>query len=154
VFISYSHKDETYRNELETHLILLQRQGLISTWTDRRIAPGDDWKTAIDERVATADIVLLLVSADFLASNYCYEQEMSRALQRHEAGEARVVPIIIRDVVWKSAPFAKLQALPRDAHPVATAPNRDTAWRQVAEGVETVIKETLGMQRLLSTFRT
>ncbi|HYV47227.1 MAG TPA: COR domain-containing protein [Myxococcaceae bacterium] len=146
VFISYSHKDEVFRNELETHLTLLQRQGLISMWTDRRIAPGDDWETSIDERIATADIVLLLVSADFLASDYCYRQEMSRALRRHEAGEARVIPIIIRDVAWKIAPFAELQALPPD-EAVASAQNRDTAWRQVAEGIEAVVKETLGMPK-------
>src|SRR5438105_15040382 len=92
VFCCYSHEDEKWLQRLETHLSLLQRQGLISLWHDRLIVPGADWAKTIDTHLETASVILLLVSADFLASNYCYGVEMKRALERQEAGEARVVP--------------------------------------------------------------
>jgi internalin A len=141
LFYSYSHKDETLRDELETHLKLMQRQGLIETWSDRRITAGQEWKDKIDENLERAEIILLLVSADFIASDYCYDIEMKRALARHEAKEATVIPIIVRDVSWHSALFGKLQALPKDGKAVTIWPNKDTAWRNVSEGIEKVIKE-------------
>jgi internalin A len=88
-----------------------------------------------------ANIILLLVSADFIASDYCYDIEMELALAQHQTGEARVIPIIIRGVNWQSAPFGKLQALPKDGKPVTLWPDRDNAWRQVAAGLEKVINE-------------
>ena len=135
VFISYSHKDETLQAELETHLKLLQRQGLISVWNDRKIAAGEEWKGKIDENLESADIILLLVSADFVASDYCYDLEMTRALERHEAETATVIPVILRDVDWQSAPFAKLQALPKEGKPVTLCDNKDSAWKDVATGI-------------------
>jgi internalin A len=141
LFYSYSHKDEMLRNELETHLKLLQRTGLISVWHDRNIEAGDDWKKQIDENLERADIILLLVSADFIASDYCYEKEMKRALDRHETGEARVIPVIVRDVNWGLAPFAKLQALPKDAKAVMEWPSKDAAWRGVSEGIERIVRQ-------------
>ena len=138
VFISYAHKDERFRLALEPHLKLIQRQGLIATWHDRLIKPGTEWKDVIDANLEQARIVLLLISSDFIASDYCYEIEMTRALERHEKKEAVVIPIIIRDVNWGKAPFAKLQALPKDAKAVDLWPNKDTAWRNVAEGIEKV----------------
>ncbi len=116
LFYSYSHKDETLRNELETHLKLLQRQGLIETWHDRQIEAGDEWKQKIDENLERADIILLLISSDFIASDYCYDKEMGRAMERHSQKEARVIPVIVRDVNWRIAPFAELQALPKDGN--------------------------------------
>src|SRR5260221_9866333 len=92
VFIAYAHEDELLRQQLETHLSLLHRQGLISEWHDRDILPGAEWAREIDARLETASIILLLISADFLASDYCYELEMQRALERHKRGEARVIP--------------------------------------------------------------
>ncbi len=141
LFYSYSHKDEMLREELETHLKLLQRRGLIETWHDRMIGAGDEWEKRIDENLEAANIILLLVSADFIASDYCYENEMTRALERHETGEARVVPIIVREVNWKLAPFAKLEALPKDGMAVMKWPDRDSAWQNVSEGIERVIEE-------------
>lgn len=96
VFFSYAHEDEALRDKLETHLSLLKRQGVIETWHDRRIGPGDAFGDDIDTALETSDIVLLLVSADFLASDYCHDIEMRRALERHAQGLARVVPIILR----------------------------------------------------------
>src|SRR5437016_3708622 len=94
VFYSYAHQDEALRQQLETHLSLLRRQGLISEWHDREILPGAEWGREIDEHLETASIILLLISADFLASDYCYDKEMTRALERHQRGEVRVIPII------------------------------------------------------------
>lgn len=143
LFYSYSHQDERLRNELETHLKLLQRRGMIETWHDRKIEAGDEWKRKIDENLERADLILLLVSADFIASDYCYEIEMKRALERHEKGEARVIPVILRDCNWQKAdvPFARLQALPKDGKPVKKWPDRDSAWRNVAERIERVVDE-------------
>jgi internalin A len=141
LFYSYSHKDERLRNQLDTHLKLLQRQGLIEPWHDRKIEAGDEWKQKIDEHLERAAIVLLLVSADFISSDYCYEKEMRRAIERHEQGEARVIPIVVRDVNWRIAPFAKLQALPKDGKAVTLWENRDSAWRNVSEGIERIVEE-------------
>jgi internalin A len=147
LFYSYAHKDEELRDELETHLKLFQRQGLIEPWHDRGIGAGSEWKGEIDENLERADVVLLLVSADFLASDYCYDKEMTRALERHGEGAARIIPIIIRASTWQSAPFGKLQALPTDGRAVATwGPDkyaRDTAWKNVADGIEKVLRELL-----------
>ena len=141
VFISYSHKDETLRAELETHLKLLQRQDLISVWTDRKIAAGEEWKGKIDDNVESAGIILLLVSADFIASDYCYDVELKRALERHDAGNARVIPIILRAVDWHCAPFGKLQALPKDGKPVTLWTDKDSAWNDVAAGIRNVVEQ-------------
>jgi internalin A len=141
LFYSYSHRDESLRNELETHLKLLQRQGLIDTWQDRKIGAGDDWGQSIDENLERANIILLLISADFINSDYCYEQEMTRALERHQNREARVIPVIVRDVNWQNAPFAKLQALPKDGKAVPLWANKDSAWKNVSEGIERVARE-------------
>ncbi len=136
LFYSYAHKDESYRIELETHLKILERQGLIQPWKDRDIEASEEWRKEISDRLESADIILLLVSADFMASDFCYETEMKRALERHNKDEARVIPVIIRDTNWHSAPFGKLQALPRDGKAVNTWENKDSAWRNVSEEIE------------------
>jgi TIR domain len=141
LFYSYSHKDEAMREVLDTHLALLKREGVIADWHDRKIIAGQEWKGRIDRNLDEADIILLLVSANFLASDYCYEIEMQRALARHQAGEACVIPVIIRAVDWSSAPFAGLQALPKDARPVARWPDRDAAWTDVARGLRRTAEE-------------
>jgi tetratricopeptide (TPR) repeat protein len=141
IFCAYAHADEPWLRKLETHLSLLKRQGLISLWHDRRIIPGTDWAHAIDRRLESASVILLLVSADFLASDYCYSVEMKRALERQEAGEARVVPILVRPVDWTDAPFAHLQALPTDAKPIASWRNKDTAMADVVAGIRRVIED-------------
>jgi tetratricopeptide (TPR) repeat protein len=144
IFCSYAHEDESWLRKLETHLSLLKRQGLISLWYDRLIVPGTDWAHTIDMHLETASVILLLVSADFFASDYCYGIEMQRALERQEAGEARVLPILVRPVEgWQQAPFAHLQALPTDARPLAVWRNKDTALADVAAGIRRVIVEEL-----------
>ena len=139
LFYSYSHKDEELRNELERHLQLLQRSGLIQSWHDRRISPGAEWADDIDLHIRSAQIVLLLISADFLASDYCYGEEMRIALERHEQQLAVVIPIILRPVDWTGAPFAKLQALPRDGKAVTLRRNRDEAFSLIAREIREVV---------------
>lgn len=131
VFISFAMADEPHLREMEKHLALLRRQGVIDTWHGRMIDAGDDWERRIDEKLDEADLVLLLVSADFMASSY-FEREMARALERHRAGTARVVPVFVRTYDWSGAPFASLQGLPRYGNPVTrwSAPTRrGPVWR-------------------------
>jgi hypothetical protein len=141
VFFAYSHKDEALRDELEKHLAILNRSGVIASWHDRRISGGTEWDGEIDEYLNRADIILLLVSADFLASSYCYDREMKRAVERHESGEARVIPIALRHCDWQGAPFAKLQGLPRDMKPVTSWGDRDEAFKDIAIGIRRVAEE-------------
>jgi hypothetical protein len=141
VFCSYSHKDEEHLNDLRDWLRGLERQGFIESWHDREIVPGWEWNEAIDKNLRTADIILLLVSTPFMASDYVYEQEIGKAVERQERGEARVIPIIVRPANWKWATFGRLQALPKDAKPITTWLNRDEAWLDVVEGIQKAVEE-------------
>lgn len=145
LFYSYAHADETLRDELDKHLKLLQRQGIITAWHDRDITAGTEWATAIDQNLNTADIILLLISANFLASDYCYETELTRALDRHTKGEARIIPIILKACDWESAPFGKLQALPiahgAGAKAVTTWNNQDEAFLAIVKGIRKAAEE-------------
>ena len=141
IFISYSHKDEALREELEKQLSLLKWQRLITAWYDRRIGAGQEWESEIDRRLDSAQIILLLISPDFMASNYCYGVEVKRAMERHEAGQALVIPIILRPADWQSAPFGKLQALPKDGQPVTSWSNRDKAFLDITRGIRKAIEE-------------
>lgn len=141
VLFSYAHKDEELRDRLETHLTILQRLGTIQTWHDRKLMPGDTWAGIIGDNFQRAELILLLVSADFIQSEYCYEIEMKRALERHEKGEAKVVPIIVRECRWQTAPFGNLQVLPKDGKPVTSWRNCDEAWTNVEAGIEKVAEE-------------
>lgn len=138
IFFSYSHKDEALRNELEIHLAALKRQGVISTWHDRRIVAGDEFAGKISENLESADIILLLVSPYFIASDYCYEVEMKRAMERHEAGEAKVIPVILHPCDWHGTPFGKLMAVPSDGKPVYKFPNMHDAFLEVTQAIRSV----------------
>ncbi len=141
VFMSYSHKDKLLRDELATHLSNLRRQGVISDWYDGDIAPGTDWNEQIQTHLNTAQIILLLISADFMASDFCYSIEMQRAITRHEAKQARVIPIILRPTDWEGAPFSHLKALPTDGKPVTDWPTHDNAFADMMKGLRAAIKE-------------
>jgi len=140
VFFSYSHDDEQYRDQLEKHLSLLKREQLIESWHDRRIRAGSPLAQEIDRQLEQADVVLLLVSASFLASDYCYSMEMQRAMERHAAGEATVIPVIVRPCDWKSAPFGKLMAVPRDGKAIVSWGNYDEAYTDIARRVREVVE--------------
>lgn len=141
IFYSYSHKDESLQEQLETHLSLLCRNGYVKTWHDRCITPGKEWEAIIDHHMDEADVILLLVSPDFIASDYCYGKELGRAMERHERKESLVIPIILRPVDLTEAPFARLQALPRDAKPVTMWSNQDEAWLDVESGIKKAIAD-------------
>lgn len=130
-FISYSHRDEKALQRLHTHLAMLRREKLIMAWYDREILAGGDIDREISSHLKGSELFLALVSPDFLASNYCYEQEMGNALKRHEDGTLRVIPIILEPCDWKSSPLAKLKALPKDGKPVSTWTNENVAYFDV-----------------------
>ena len=144
---SYSHQDEALRRELETHLALLERQGVIASWSDRKIIASEVWEGRIESHFAEADIILFLISADFLKSNYCYDIEMRNALERQQMGTVRIIPIILRDVDWHTAPFGYLQALPKDGKPITLWTNRDEAWAAVARGIREMIDDLLAARQ-------
>jgi|GEM_PF-1152539 len=143
LFCSYSHKDEALRDELANHLEILKWNGDITDWHDRKILPGEEWDRDIKDSLNAAQIILLLISSDFIASRYCRDIEITRAMERHEAGEACVIPIILRKCIWSSAPFGKLQALPENATPVndtTTWPTKDDAFTNIAEGIKKAVQ--------------
>jgi tetratricopeptide (TPR) repeat protein len=150
VFYCYAREDKALRETLEKHLGNLKRQELITGWSDRNIDAGKEWAKEIDSNLNTANIILLLISPDFMHSDYCYSHEMNHALKRHENGTARVIPIILRHVEYEGAPFSCLQALPTDAIPVTDHKwgSRDVAFSNVAQGIKIVVKELLSEQWL------
>ena len=142
VFFSYSHKDASLRDRLDQHLSVLKRQGLIHAWHDRQIDAGDPLADEISAQLESAEIVMLLVSSSFLASDYCWRKEMLRALQRHECGHARVIPIIARPCHWDHTPFANLLVLPQDGKPICSGKwaTVDAALAQVACSVRSIVE--------------
>lgn len=141
IFFSYSHRDEKLREELGKHIEVLKQLNIVSDWHDRKITAGTEWQGEIDEHLDSAHVILLLVSVDFLYSGYIKDVELKRAMERHDAGEARVIPVILRKCTWEKASFGKLQALPANARPVTLWPNRDVAFTEVATGIGLVIEE-------------
>jgi tetratricopeptide (TPR) repeat protein len=138
-FISYSHRDEDYKNELVVHLATLKRQGKIRAWQDRDIEAGAEWDAEIKQQLESAEIILLLITPRFLASDYCYDLEMQRAVQRHEEGTARVIPIIVKPCDWQGTPFSKLQVLPKDAKPITKWGDQDEAFLDVVKGIRRAV---------------
>lgn len=141
VFFSYAHEDESLRDKLANHLSILKRLGKIEAWHDRQILPSTEWDRQINTHLETANIILLLISDDFLASDYCWDVEVNRAMVRHEAKEACVIPIILRPCDWQGAPFGKLQGLPKDMRPVTTWDNIDSAFTDIAKGIRRLAEE-------------
>ena len=138
-FISYSHRDKAALERLHTHLAPLRRQRLIKAWFDREILAGGEINAAVDKELESCELFLLLVSPDFLASDYCFEREMQRALERHEAGEARVVPIIIEPCDWAASPLRQLKALPRDGKPVSDWTNANNAYLDIVQELRRIV---------------
>jgi hypothetical protein len=150
ILISYSHKDNDLKDELERHLKFLERLNLSVIWNDRKIDAGKEWENEIHEHLNTCDIILLLITKNFMASDYCYCIEMKHAMVRHNAQQARVIPIILRPTFWEGAPFSELQALPTNGKPVYSKKDWDSpdeAFLDIAKG----IKKTIG--ELRTSFR-
>lgn len=151
VFFSYSHKDEELRDRLETALATMKRQGLIEAWHDRRLKAGDDFDHGVRSELERAEVILLLVSPDFIASDYCHDVEMARALERHERREARVIPVILRACDWKPMPFGKLLAAPSDGKPVRSWPDLDEAFLDVVQKIRAALPSAPNQQRVVAT---
>lgn len=139
IFISYAHEDEDLKKELDKHLKVLKRSSKIQVWNDRELLAGQEWDQTIMSELNMANIILLLISVDFNASDFIWDKELASAMKRHEEGTAHVVPIILRKCEWSSLPYAKLQALPRNATPVMEYPNRDDAFTEIAVGIEKLV---------------
>ena len=140
VFVSYSHEDEELRNELEVQLAMLRRQGLIEIWNDRRLNAGDRLDWTISDELDRADVILLLISPNFLASDYCYKIEKGRALERHRANEARLISVILRPCDWQHTDLAEFVVTPRDGRPITRWPDRDEAFVDVIQSIRAALK--------------
>lgn len=142
VFYSYSHKDVRMLDRLRRHMAMLRRQGLITEWYDREIEAGSAWRREIERELEAADVILLLVSADFLASDFCYEQEMTRAVERARRGEAVVIGVMLRPVDgWDATPFAEFQVVPRGARPITRWSDTDEGYSDAVERIRTALQE-------------
>lgn len=141
LFISYSHRDEKALERLHTHLAMLRREGAIGTWYDREILAGGNIDNEIDVHLNDSDIFFALLSPDFLASQYCYEREMTKAIERHDEGSLRVIPIILEPCDWTSSPLGKLKALPKDGKPISTWSNQNVAYLNIVEELRRLLKK-------------
>ncbi len=143
VFLCYAREDELLCKELVIYLAGLRRQGFFNIWYDREISPGIEYEPENDKHLNTAHIILLLVSQYFMNSNYCYLVEMQRAIERHECGDARVIPVLLRPVYFQRAPFAKLMPLPTNKKPITDSSwhSIDEAFFDVAEGIRKTAEE-------------
>ena len=150
VFISYNHTDENLCKQLISHLSSLMRTGMISEWYDRKIISGEEWDKSIKQELFNSGIILLLISSDFIASDYCYDIEISKAMEMHEQKNAVVIPIVLRPCDWKDLPFSKIQGLPKDAKPITTWTNIDEAFVDTIEGIKAVVKAILKNKNELS----
>ena len=139
IFLSYSHEDEDMKTQLDRNLIMLRRSDKINVWQDRQIRPGMEWDDTIAKELASADIILLLISVDFNNSQYIWDKELKVAMERHEKKEARVIPVILRTCEWSEMPYAKLQALPTGAKPISSFADKDVAYTDVAKGIRMVV---------------
>ena len=143
VFISYAHEDQELHEKLVKHLNPLKHSGKLTIWQDQEILPGTNWDDQIKTRLKEANMILLLISSDFLDSKYCWEEEVKAALERHETGEARVIPIILRPTFWQDTSLKQLQALPTSAKPVTLWSDQDAALENVAQGIRKVMQGLL-----------
>jgi tetratricopeptide (TPR) repeat protein len=143
LFYCYARKDKPFRDELEIHLSWLKRRYQLTDWYDREILPGEEWEQTIDKDLNTAHLIILLISPDFMASDYCFGKEMRRALERHKEGTCRVIPIILRPTYWEDAPFSNIQLLPTNAKPITSWPNPDEAFQDVVTEISHTIKDLL-----------
>lgn len=141
IFISYSHRDEKFKDDLQIGLASLKNNGHIAAWDDRAILAGEEWDHQIKDALYQADIIILLVSPDFLASRYVREQEIKIAMERHHdpADFAVVVPVIIRPSDWKGNAFSQLQALPKNSKPITSWSNYDEAMLDVVAGIKKLV---------------
>ena len=148
VFICYAHANERTVKQLIPSLKVLARRGYIATWRDTDLVPGEDWDETIKERLTEADIILFMVSTDFLASKYITEQERPLAMALMAEGKATVVPVLLSPCSWRDEDFARLEKLPRKDDPVSSISPRDVAWFMVEEGLKKVAEQAVSNRNL------
>jgi len=140
LFVSYAHEDLAYLKTLNTQLKGLKRNELIEDWNDNEILPGSDWDDEIKSQLKSADIIIFLISSDFIASDYIHKVELKEAIKRHNNDEVIIIPVIIRPCDFTSLEIKKLQALPKGAKPISKWEDKDDAWLDVLKGVKKVIE--------------
>ena len=140
VFISYSHKDEIFKDSLVEHMAGLKRSGQINEWHDRKIIAGQDWSKEISEHLESSNLILFLISSSFMNSDYCMNIEAKTALQMHKDRRAQLIPIVVRSVEWSDSELSKLQGLPKDAAAISSWPDQDEAWVNVIKGMKAHIE--------------
>jgi hypothetical protein len=151
---SYAREDEKLRDKLQVRLEPLQQEGKLDQWYDRHTLAGTPWHEMIQKRMREADIIVLLISDDFMASKYVQDHELPLALERHESGEALVIPVLVRPTsFWEHSMLAKIEALPRDGKPVTTWENEDEAWSDVARGLKNAVDARLASPGVKRTRR-
>lgn len=141
LFCCYARKDRDMLEQLKNHLTYLERQDLITIWSDININAGEEWEREIHQHLESADIFLLLISSDFMGSDYCYSTEMGRAIERHDQGSAQIIPILLRPTFYQNAPFARFQMVPTNAEPVTMWPNLDNAFHDITRYIDQVVAE-------------
>lgn len=139
IFLSYAHADESFKNEIYKHLSPLKRSEKIKMWSDKELLPGSSFNDEIKEKLKQSDIIILLISADFIDSDYCYEIEMQNAIIRAEKEECYVVPVIVRDCLWKDTPLKDILALPKNGKSIKGYEDMDKAYLEVAEGIKKIV---------------
>jgi len=143
VFFSYSSADNELCQQLLRHLSALKRQGTIHQWRNCQIIAGQNRIEEIERHLDSAHVILLLVSADFIESEHCFSIELRKAMERHEIGKARVIPIVLREVDYCGMPFEKLDPLPQNRLPVTSWKNQDEAFTDIAKGIRLAVEEML-----------
>jgi hypothetical protein len=138
-FFSYSQKDRAYLDAFLSHLSPLRRNGKIQAWEDHLLKGGEEWDAAIKQNLAAADLIFLLLSSDFLNTDYILDVEIKIAMERHERGEAIIIPIVLRPCDWKDSIFSKLNALPSKGTPISTSDDKDAAWLDVVNRIKLLL---------------
>ena len=143
VFLSYTHVDEEFKNKLDVHFAPLKRNNKVETWNDRKLVPGTLFDTEIKKHLCEDDVIILLISADFINSDYCYEIEMKKAFERMQNNDAIVIPIILRPCLWQETPLADIQVLPKDGTPISKYEDSDDAYYEIVKSINNRIEEFL-----------
>ncbi|MEK7408894.1 MAG: toll/interleukin-1 receptor domain-containing protein, partial [Acidobacteriota bacterium] len=149
VFCSYSHRDRNLKEALEAHFASLRLAGRISDfWSDDEITAGTEFDPLIRRELEAAHIILLLLSADYFNSHYCWNIEAQAAMELHDGAKARVVPVLLRHVNWQVTPIKKYSVLPKNLTPATAWQDQDAVFRHVVEEVDRVVEEVLTTTRL------
>ncbi len=136
VFVAYSHLDARFRHELEDQLTLLAKKGHLEWWSEQQLIPGEEVVAALADKIQEADLILLLVSIHFLSDDFCWSQQLEKAIERHDNGEAVVIPVFVRPCAWEGTPIEKLQGVPPKGKAISSWSDKHEGWTQAARGIQ------------------